>query len=202
MTSKQRVYAALRKQPTDRVPIFMWFHPQTKKLLCEYLEISPDQLDLVLGNDVKQAWINNNYAMEGVVHEHDGDGHVDDWGIEWVKAYGFNQIRAHPLQHASREAVLEYAFPFDRLEAFLAPLEAIVKASDERFVGCDISPCAFELYWRLRGMEDALIDFVEDPDFSWEMIRRCAEFSMFLGEAALERFNLDWLWTGDDVASQ
>ena len=30
MTSKQRVQAALRRQPVDRVPIFMWFHPDTR----------------------------------------------------------------------------------------------------------------------------------------------------------------------------
>ena len=27
MNSKQRVHAALRREPVDRVPIFMWFHP-------------------------------------------------------------------------------------------------------------------------------------------------------------------------------
>jgi len=202
MTAKERVYGALEKQPTDRVPIFMWFHPQTKKLLCEQLEISENQLDFALANDVKQTWVNNNYAMEGIVHENDGEGHLDDWGIQWVKMYGFNQISAHPLKDVSRRAVLDYAFPYDRLEAFLRPMQDVAAASYDYFLGCDISPCAFELYWRLRGMEDALIDFAEDPAFSEEMIRRCAEFAVVVGEAASERFALDWLWTGDDVASQ
>jgi hypothetical protein len=35
MTSKQRVYNALSKEPLDRVPIFMWFHPQTSELLAQ-----------------------------------------------------------------------------------------------------------------------------------------------------------------------
>lgn len=34
MTSKQRVQAALRKQPVDRVPSFLWFHPHTRPC-CE-----------------------------------------------------------------------------------------------------------------------------------------------------------------------
>ena len=32
MNSKQRVHAALRREPVDRVPIFMWFHPATVDL--------------------------------------------------------------------------------------------------------------------------------------------------------------------------
>jgi hypothetical protein len=29
MNSRERVHAALRRQPADRVPVFMWFHPAT-----------------------------------------------------------------------------------------------------------------------------------------------------------------------------
>ena len=39
MNSKQRVRAALARQPVDRVPIFMWFHPDTAQHLAELLEI-------------------------------------------------------------------------------------------------------------------------------------------------------------------
>ena len=31
MNAKQRVHAALRRQPVDRVPVFMWFHPETTR---------------------------------------------------------------------------------------------------------------------------------------------------------------------------
>ncbi len=39
MNSRERVRAALRRQPTDRVPIYMWFHPDTARRLGELLEI-------------------------------------------------------------------------------------------------------------------------------------------------------------------
>ena len=35
MTPKQRVHAALRREPADRVPVFMWFHPETARHLAE-----------------------------------------------------------------------------------------------------------------------------------------------------------------------
>ena len=70
MTPKERVHAALNRQPTDRVPIYMWFHPDTTEILGKLLEIPLDKVDEVMGNDVRQAWVGNNHAMEGIVHEY------------------------------------------------------------------------------------------------------------------------------------
>ena len=75
-------------------------------------------------------------------------------------------------------------------------------AADEYFIGCDVSPNVFEMYWRLRGMEQAMIDMAAEPELAYEMLGRCADFAAELAQAACERFPLDWLWTGDDVASQ
>ena len=58
------------------------------------------------------------------------------------------------------------------------------------------------MYWRLRGMADALTDMAADRDLAWTMFERCADFANALGEEACRRFPLDWYWTGDDVASQ
>ena len=96
MTSKERVHAALQRKPTDRVPIFMWYHPQTAKRLARLLEVPAKYVPAAMGDDIRQTWVHNNYAMEGVVHEHDGDSHVDEWGIEWTRIGGFNQISKYP----------------------------------------------------------------------------------------------------------
>ena len=81
-------------------------------------------------------------------------------------------------------------------------MEPVAAAADEYFIGCDVSPNVFEMYWRLRGMEQAMIDMAGEPELAYEMLGRCADFAVELAEAACERFPLDWLWTGDDVASQ
>jgi uroporphyrinogen decarboxylase len=81
-------------------------------------------------------------------------------------------------------------------------MEPVMAHKDERFIGCDVSPCAFEMYWRLRGLEDAMMDFALNPDLSMEMLKRCGDFAYRLSEGALERYELDWLWTGDDAGSQ
>ena len=203
MTSRERVIAALKKQPVDRVPVFMWFHPDTARRLAGALEVPPEHFGEAMGNDICQTWVNNNYAMEGIVHERDGEGHVDGWGIRWVKRYGFNQIAGFPLAGAPGADVLAYEFPGERQrEDLLARMEPAAAKHPGHFVGCDVSPCVFEMYWRLRGMEDAMLDMGGDPALADEMFRRCADFAIDLGVKACARYPLDWFWTGDDVGGQ
>jgi uroporphyrinogen decarboxylase len=202
VNSQQRVRAALAKQPTDRVPVFMWFHPDTARRLAARYRIPPAALGEAMGNDVRQTWVNNNYAMEGVVHQSDGEGHVDWWGVHWVRQFSFNQICRFPLAGLSEEEVLSYGFPDDRHEDLLALMDPVVRDSSGYYLGCDVSPCVFEMYWRLRGMEDSLTDIAANPRLTDEMFRRCADFAIRLGESACARFPLDWYWTGDDISGQ
>jgi hypothetical protein len=111
MTSRERVHAALQKKPADRVPVFMWFHPETTRLLASALGIRTCDVDAVLGNDVRQAWVGNNSAMEGITHEHDGETHTDVWGITWVKEGSFNQTLRSPLAGADESDLRQYTFP-------------------------------------------------------------------------------------------
>ena len=202
MTSNERVHAALKRQPVDRVPVFMWFHPATAQRLAALLEVVASDVAEAMGNDVVMTWVNNNHAMEGIVHAHDGEGHRDFWGIDWVREGGFNQIERFPLANLSREEVLAYRFPGDHMEELLACMQPVLARRRDFFVGCDVSPCIFEMYWRLRGMECALLDMAGEPDLARTMFRRCADFAVALSERACSRFALDWLWAGDDVASQ
>ena len=202
MNAKQRVYAALHRQSADRIPVFMWFHPETAQRLARLLEIPTSRLAQAMGDDIRQTWVNNNYAMEGIVHEREGDSHVDLWGVEWTRQHGFNQVTRFPLAHAPRGKVLEYRFPTQHLAELLNLMLPVVESGEDYFVGCDVSPCVFEMYCRLRGMEDALLDIASEPDLAAEMFSRCADFAVALAEEACDRFDLDWLWTGDDVASQ
>jgi uroporphyrinogen decarboxylase len=127
---------------------------------------------------------------------------VDEWGIGWVKQFHFNQIERHPLAGASEEGVKAYRFPYEGMEELVALMEPVMRERGESYVGCDVSPCVFEMYWRLRGMEESMLDMAMRPELAAEMFGRCADFSIALGEAACERFELDWYWTGDDVAGQ
>ena len=202
MNSKERVSAALRHQPVDRVPVFMWFHPDTALHLAKLLELPAELVGDAMGNDVHQTWVNNNFAMEGITHAHDGETHVDDWGITWTRGYSFNQISHYPLSNATKEQMLAYQFPVAKIDEYLDRMQPLVDTSADYFLGCDISPCAFEMLWRLRGMQATMLDMADDPEFARSMLNRCMDFAIQLGAAACDRFPLDWLWAGDDVAAQ
>ena len=202
MTSKQRVHAAIKREKTDRVPVWMWFHPATSQRLCNVLDIQPSFLDEVLGHDIKQTWVSNNYAMEGIVHDNEGDTHIDDWGIEWIKIDEFNQIKSYPLKDASRDEIINYRYPYERSDDLLKLMEPVLKYKKDYFIGCDISPSLFEMIWRLRGMEQSIYDIVLDRELFKEMIDQATEFNLHLAKRACSEFELDWLWTGDDVAGQ
>ncbi len=202
MTSKERVHAALERKPTDRIPIYMWFHPGTATHLARLLEIPPAYVGEAMGNDVCQTWVNNNYAMEGITHDREGDTHTDFWGITWEKVGHFNQIARFPLADAEPDRLLQYAFPTGRMNELLGQMSPLLAARRDSFIGCDVSPCVFEMYWRLRGMDKVLLEMATDRNLTNTMMGRCADFAISLAQRACRELPLDWLWTGDDVAGQ
>jgi uroporphyrinogen decarboxylase len=202
MNSKQRVQAALRRQPVDRPPIWMWFHPITHQRLSQELDIPASAVSEVMGDDIRQTWVGNNYAMEGIVHDHDGEEHTDDWGICWVKDGPFNQIKHSPLQDADEEQVRAYQYPWQQMDQLLDLMTPLTQWSDRYFIGCDISPCLFEMISRIRGMEQLAMDMAAEPELAKYQFSQAAAFAKQLAQSACERFDLDWLWTGDDVGGQ
>ena len=202
MRHRDRVLAAVKRTPTDRVPIWMWFHPVTTARLASYLEIPQARVADAMGDDIRQTWVGNNFAMEGIVHEREGESHSDFWGIEWVREGYFNQIRHSPLQGAEEAEIRSYRFPYDHTDELLAQMDPVLAGRGEYFIGCDISPCLLELLFRIRGMEDTLLDLASAPQWTDLLLGRAAEFSIHLAERACARFPLDWLWTGDDVGGQ
>ncbi len=202
MTSKERVHAALSRQPVDRLPVWMWYHPDTSKRLANILEIPAEQVAFALGDDIRQAWVSNNHPMEGIVHEHDGQGHTDPWGIQWVKDGPFNQIRYSPLQNADDDTAMAYQYPYAQMDELLANMNRVMPFTQDYFIGCDISPSVFEMVTRVRGMEQAVMDLAASPALSRHMLAQAFDFTLELGRQACERFPLDWLWSGDDVGGQ
>ena len=95
-----------------------------------------------------------------------------------------------------------YTFPHGAIDTLLGSMDPLMPLARDHFIGCDISPCLFELLCRIRGMEQTLEDFALQPEIADDLLERAAVFEIALAEAACSRYALDWLWTGDDVAGQ
>ncbi len=202
MNSKQRVHAALRRQPVDRVPIHVTFHPDTVAALARFLEVPRHAIEEILDNDVRMTWVNNDYFALGITHGRDGEGHTDFWGIRWVHQGSGNRLAEFPLAAMTPEQVRKFCFPLQHVEELLSRLEPFVTGAYEHFVGCDVSPCVLEMYRRLRGPERLAADLESEPALIEEMLDRCAAFAALLAELACRRFPLDWLWAGDAAPPQ
>jgi len=202
MTSKERVYASLNRQKPDRVPVWMWYHPQTVEIMAKELEIPPKYISFAMEDDIRQAWVCNNYAMEGVVHQYDGESHTDQWGIKWVKVGPFNQIAHYPLAVATDEEISGYKLPYDHIPELLQSMNPVVALKNEYFIGCDVSPCLFEFICRLRNMQNAILDFLVNPELMDRLLEKSSDFAVAISQEAVNRFDLDMLWTGDDVGGQ
>ena len=57
-------------------------------------------------------------------------------------------------------------------------MEPLLAGGDEYFIGCDVSPCVFEMYWRLRGLEETVLEMAAEPELTDEMFGRCADFAV------------------------
>ncbi|MGO9314803.1 MAG: hypothetical protein ACLQDI_18995 [Syntrophobacteraceae bacterium] len=126
MTSKERVHASLRRQSVDHVPVCMWFHPLTARRLSGILEVPPAFVGAAMGDDIRMAFVNNNYAMVGIEHGYDGEGHEDFWGIRWRKEGAFNQPVGFHLAVATREEILAYRFPEEHLDFLLSLMHGVL----------------------------------------------------------------------------
>lgn len=60
----------------------------------------------------------------------------------------------------------------------------------------------FERFWSLRGMENALCDFYENPDEVHRLFRALTDFYKVLIRRGKEEMDLDAVWTSDDIGTQ
>ena len=164
MNSKQRVYAALRREPADRIPIFMWFHPGTRVLLAKFFEVPA-----------------------GLSRRRAGQRRADDVGQQQLlhgrrrprarrpmarRSLGHQVGQGRPLQPNRPLSRWPIARPTNSRATASRTItrrscwprwQPVAAQADEYFIGCDISPNVFEMYWRLRGMEQAMIDMAGNP---------------------------------------
>lgn len=200
MTPKERVYAALRREETDRVPMWMWYHPAVYDRLRERFGWDADTADARLGNDIKSVHVSINREMFRPLAP--GEEYRDDWGVTWVREGCYNQVCANPLAATEVSSLREYEFPDpDDASRFESLARLCERYGEDYFVGVDVSGSIFEPCYHIRGMEWLLMDMVADPDAVGAFFDKAAEFTRQVCLNALEH-PVDWIWLGDDIGGQ
>jgi len=215
MNHRERVIAALEHRTPDRCPMQISFTPEFAVRLCAELGLQGDALhnphgggntyalELALGEDMlltSVGWANCYYQ--------EGDAYVDEWGVGWRSMpyqtpFGpgrYTEPVGHPL--ADPAAIDSYRAPDPERPELYAEAERLLRnhQHDHWIVGVTVTTI-FETAWALRGYEQLMMDFAQDPALADAVLEIPYRYHLAAAER-LARLGVDMLWLGDDVGTQ
>ena len=215
---RERVIAALNHEAPDRCPWQATFTPEFAARLRSDMRLdvtggthnphgggNPCDLEIALDQDLlitSVGWANSYYG--------EGAEYVDEWGINWVSApyetpYGrgrYTEPRGRPLAGADAKAVARYQPPDPSRPGLYKDAERLVAEHRAEYwiVGSTVTTI-FETAWALRGLEQLLTDFIEDPGLADAILDIPYRYHLAAAET-LVRMGVDMIWLGDDIGHQ
>ncbi len=206
---------ALDHQAPDRCPMQISFTPEFARRLRADMGLTgysahnphgggnPYDIECALGEDLlltSVGWANSYYG--------EGASYTDEWGVGWravpyTTPFGsgcYTEMVVHPL--ADRAALNIYKPPDPNRPGLYDEAERLIRnfKDDYWIVGATVTTI-FETAWALRGYEQLMMDFLEDPELA-ECILEIPYRYHLAGAERLVRMGVDMIWTGDDVGSQ
>jgi uroporphyrinogen decarboxylase len=208
MTPRERIYATLNRLPADRLPVDLWCTPEVLDTLRTYTA-QEDEFAVyrALGID-KIVWIFPGYA--GRYFDPNDSGEITMWGVptRMVKAglATYQEYIRPPLAACDHPSQLA-AYPswpdpdlFDYAGA--KALADRARSWDFATIGPWISH--FEIYCQMRGLENALMDTLAEPDFLDAALDRIDAIQTVMLERLLSELGdrLDIIFISDDMGMQ
>ena len=153
-TPRERIQLSIRHKQPSRVPWHFGCTTPTRLLLENYYGTT--DLDTILDQNIVKFRSRLPYV------EIRPDFVRDEFGLIWNRTIDKNIgiVEKHPLQERSLKGV-NFPDPHDsrRLEA----LPEFLEANPNRYRLFSLGFSLFERAWTLRGMEDILVDMLQDP---------------------------------------
>ncbi len=194
MTTKREVIRTLleRKIP-DYVPWSCGFTKEAReKLQAHYGAINlEDALEnhlLKLGSDI------------GFFHEVGESRVMDVFGVIWNRSIDkdIGNVEGCVLLEPTLE---HYRFPDPLDPRFFASIPQAIAGYPDRFRVFQIGFSLYERAWTLRGMQNLLMDFYDQPAFVHELLNAIADYNIAQVNAAL-KYDIDAVYFGDDWGQQ
>jgi uroporphyrinogen decarboxylase len=206
MTSRERMLAAIRRQPVDRIPTDLWATAEVwRKLRAHFGE----------GADLSAALHLDGFAGAGPAYvgpalpTPPAGESADFWGMRrrTVSHPGgtYDEQSFFPLASARTvDDLARYAWP--RVEWFdFSPMPEALRAARARG---QATQCGYQapFYYHnlLRGLEQSLMDPLEDPEFTHVLVGRISEFFLAYHRRMFETCDglIDVSQVTDDLGSQ
>ena len=210
MTPRERILCAFSRNEPDKVPWVFGFTPA----ILETFERETGSTDPAAYYDFPIRDVS--FKLTEVVTDFSSylggplpeRSRVDEWGIGWVQGslHHFEDM-VHPLAGMQRPSELE-EYPWPDVTAPYRH-EHLVDAGREwhgrGYAVISCPPCVggtlFETAWRLRGLENFLVDLRVNPDFAAALLDKLTGF-MESNVRAIALADADVVQLADDVGTQ
>jgi uroporphyrinogen decarboxylase len=183
MTHRERILAAIRRQPVDRVPTDIWATDEVYARLFDHFAIDPH------GGVAATLELWNRLAIDGIpgiappyigpTLKQDGEYHENAWGMGYrPQAYAtgvYDEQVVYPLAEAETIADLErYRWPDPDWWDYAA-LPGLAAQFPDRAIMCGYT-AVFYYHNLLRGLERSLEDIVLRPEFTHHLVGCISDF--------------------------
>jgi uroporphyrinogen decarboxylase len=208
MTPRERILATLERQPTDRTPVDLWVTPEVLQALRGHTGQS-DELAVyqALGLD-KMVWVFPGYGS-GRFDPNEGNGQTM-WGVPTrmiqAGAATYQEFGAPPLAGCDTPAQLDdyplWPDPANFDYAGARAWAGQARACHFATIGPWVSH--FEIYCQMRGLENALMDVIAEPDFLEAALERIDAIQTAMLERYLTEMGdlIDLVFISDDMGTQ
>ncbi|NTW72357.1 MAG: uroporphyrinogen decarboxylase [Eubacteriaceae bacterium] len=192
---KERVIHAINHKVTDKIPHTIEFTLDELTVLCDALKMSSEEIFDFADNHMEKINLNAGgiWIKEGF--------YQDEFGVLWDRT-GHDKDIGVPSEILFKEPDIKlYEFPPVNETAVRAEFDKILNNGRDTFKIPKISYNLFERAWSLRGMQNILMDMMENPEFVEELFEKIFEFNMIRINIALE-YDIDGVYFGDDYGQQ
>lgn len=208
MTPKERIWATINRQTVDCPPVDLWCTPGVLDSLRKYTSLE-DEMAVYnkLGID-KIVWVFPGYG--GRFFDPNDSGEITMWGVPTriVKA-GLARYQEYinpPIaDYMDVSELSDYPYWPDPDNFDYAGAKALAKkARSWNFATIGPWISHFEIYCQMRGLENALMDTLANPDFLDATIQRIDAIQTVMLERMLVELNddLDLVFISDDMGMQ
>jgi uroporphyrinogen decarboxylase len=208
MTPRERILATINRQPVDRPPVDLWCTPEVLETLKAYTG-QDDELAVYqsLGID-KIVWIFPGYG--GRYFDPNDSGEITLWGVptRMMKAglATYQEYIDPPIADLYDPAQLADYPLWPHPDNFdYAGAKALAdKARSYNFATIGPWISHFEIYCQMRGLENALMDTLANPDFLEAALDRIDAIQTVMLERLLVELGdrIDIIFISDDMGMQ